>query len=291
MSLTELANRKPLFSLEVFPPRKESSNKTILNTLQELQSLEPDFISVTLGAGGSGRRDATLKIANLVKNQLGVETVAHVPGLYQSKQQVLDLLDQLKSISVTNVLALRGDQIPGKQPTGDFNHANELVSFIKQNRPECTILGACYPDCHQDSPDFIDDLANLKRKVDSGTDHLITQLFFDNSEFYSFYEKARIAGITVPIEAGIMPCTNKKQIERIATITGIPVPKKFATILDRYSDNKEAMRDAGIAFAVDQIIDLVSQGVDGIHLYTMNQPEIAKRIYNETRSVFKAAVK
>ena len=289
MNLTELSKTKTIFSLEVFPPKKTSPNSTVLDTISKFKAVNPDFISVTLGAGGSNHFEGTIEVADIIQNQLGIEAVAHVPGLYQSKQDVLKLLDKLNSINVENVLALRGDHIPERKPVGDFNHANELVEFIKENRPEFDVTGACYPNCHQDSKDFIDDIANLKRKVECGADHLITQLFFDNNAFYDFYEKTRIAGINVPIEAGIMPCTNKNQIDRITAITGVPIPRKFKAILDRYADNKEAMRDAGIAFAVDQIIDLVSQGVDGIHLYTMNRADIACRIYEDTKSVFKAA--
>lgn len=288
MSLTALFKQKTVFSLEVFPPKKTSPTAAILPTLEQLQSINPDFISVTLGAGGTDHYNGTVSVADLIQNQLHIPAVAHVPGLYQTKQQVLDLLDKLSSINIENVLALRGDRIPDKQPAGDFNHANELVAFIKQNRPNFSIASACYPNCHTEAVDFVDDIGNLKRKVDAGVDHLITQLFFDNQAFYDFKEKTEIAGINVPIEAGIMPCTNRNQIARITQISGVPLPKKFRAIMDRYQDNKEAMRDAGIAFAVDQIIDLVSQGVDGIHLYSMNHAGIARQIWEETHSVIEA---
>ncbi|MBW0245875.1 methylenetetrahydrofolate reductase [NAD(P)H] [Lentilactobacillus parabuchneri] len=289
MSLTELFKHKTVFSLEVFPPKKTSPTEAILPTLTRLQSLNPDFISVTLGAGGTDHCDGTVEIANLIQNKLNIPAVSHVPGLYQTKEQVLALLDRLDSINVKNILALRGDRIAGKQPAGDFTHANELVKFVKEQRPDFTVANACYPNCHTEAAGFVDDLAHLKEKVDAGADHLISQLFFDNQAFYDFKEKTEIAGINVPIEAGIMPCTNKNQIERITQISGVPIPKKFAAIMDRYQDSKEAMLDAGIAFAVDQIIDLVSQGVDGIHLYTMNNSKIAKRIWDETESVFAAS--
>ncbi|KRK88258.1 methylenetetrahydrofolate reductase [NAD(P)H] [Lentilactobacillus sunkii] len=289
MSLTELFKTKTVFSLEVFPPKKSSPTEAILPTLKRLQSIHPDFISVTLGAGGTDHCNGTVEIANLIQNQLDIPAVSHVPGLYQSKEDVLALLDRLDSINVKNILALRGDRIPGKEPVGDFNHANELVAFVHEQRPDFSIASACYPNCHTEAPDFVNDITHLKQKVDAGADHLISQLFFDNQAFYDFKEKTELAGIHVPIEAGIMPCTNKNQIERITQISGVPIPKKFAAIMDRYQNSEEAMLDAGIAFAVDQIIDLVSQGVDGIHLYTMNKSKIAKRIWNETRSVFEAA--
>lgn len=289
MSLTELFKTKTVFSLEVFPPKKSSPTEAILPTLKRLQSIHPDFISVTLGAGGTDHCNGTVEIANLIQNQLDIPAISHVPGLYQSKEDVLALLDRLDSINVKNILALRGDKIPGKEPVGDFNHANELVAFVHEQRPDFSIASACYPNCHTEAPDFVNDITHLKEKVDAGADHLISQLFFDNQAFYDFKEKTELAGIHVPIEAGIMPCTNKNQIERITQISGVPIPKKFAAIMDRYQNSEEAMLDAGIAFAVDQIIDLVSQGVDGIHLYTMNKSKIAKRIWNETRSVFEAA--
>ncbi|MCT2881314.1 methylenetetrahydrofolate reductase [NAD(P)H] [Lentilactobacillus buchneri] len=289
MSLTALFKQKTVFSLEVFPPKKDSPTDAILPTLKRLQSLQPDFISVTLGAGGTNHCDGTVAVADLIQNQLNIPAVSHVPGLYQSKDQVLALLDRLDQIHVKNILALRGGRIPGKEPVGDFNHANELVKFVHEQRPDFSIASACYPNCHTEAADFVDDISHLKEKVAAGADHLISQLFFDNQAFYDFKEKTEIAGINVPIEAGIMPCTNKNQIERITQISGVPIPKKFAAIMDRYQDSKEAMLDAGIAFAVDQIIDLVSQGVDGIHLYTMNKSKIAKRIWEETESVFAAS--
>ncbi|MGF2385385.1 methylenetetrahydrofolate reductase [NAD(P)H] [Lentilactobacillus otakiensis] len=289
MSLTALFKTKTVFSLEVFPPKKSSPTDAILPTLKRLQSINPDFISVTLGAGGTEHCDGTVEIANVIQNKLNIPAVSHVPGLYQTKSEVLALLDRLDSINVKNILALRGDKIPGKEPAGDFNHANELVQFVHEQRPDFSIASACYPNCHTEAPDFVDDITHLKEKVDAGADHLISQLFFDNQAFYDFKEKTEIAGIHVPIEAGIMPCTNKNQIERITQISGVPIPKKFAAIMDRYQNSEEAMLDAGIAFAVDQIIDLVSQGVDGIHLYTMNKSKIAKRIWDETKSVFAAA--
>ncbi len=291
MSLTQLFNQKTVFSLEVFPPKKSSPAEAILPTLKELKSINPDFISVTLGAGGTGRDNGTVEIASLIQNDFNTPAVAHIPGLYQTKSQVLDLLDRLEKVSVTNVLALRGDRIAGKKPAGDFQHANELVSFIKEKRPEFSVCGACYPTCHYDAANIVEDVKNLKLKVDAGADHLISQVFFDNNSFYDFREKTQLAGINVPIEAGIMPCTNRRQIEHIAKIANVPLPKKFTSVFDRYENDKQAMKQAGIAFAVDQIIDLVSQGVDGIHLYAMNHADVAKEIWRETKSIFEATQK
>ena len=188
------------------------------------------------------------------------------------------MLEGFKQAGVENILALRGDVNPALVPKQDFRYASDLVSFIKENG-DFNIIGACYPEGHSESSSLLDDIRNLKIKVDAGTDHLITQLFFDNSYFYSFRERASIAGINVPIEAGIMPAVNKKQIERMVTLCGVRLPKKFVTMMEKYENNPVAMRDAGIAYAVDQIVDLMAHGVDGIHLYTMNNPYIAKKIY------------
>ncbi|KRL05792.1 methylenetetrahydrofolate reductase [NAD(P)H] [Liquorilactobacillus oeni] len=291
MKLTELFKTKTVFSLEVFPPKNEMSGSEIIPTLEKLRGVSPDFISVTLGAGGTEHSKGTVEVADFIQNKLKIPAVAHVPGLYLTKKQVLNLLDQLAEVHVNNILALRGDYIADKKPAGDFCHANELVEFIKKERPGISIAGACYPDKHREAASFVEDITCLKRKIDSGSDHLITQLFFDNQTFYDFKEKAEIAGINVPIEAGIMPCTNKRQIERITKVSGVPIPQKYKKMLDKYQDNKEALKDAGIAYAVEQIVDLVSQGVDGIHLYTMNHAEVAQRIWDETKTVFKAASK
>ena len=176
--------------------------------------------------------------------------------------------------------------VPDVPPKKEFRHASDLISFIKESSYDFGISGACYPEGHLDSRTQVDDILNLKKKVDAGAEHLISQLFFDNSLFYDFIDKARIAGINVPIEAGIMPVVNKKQIERMVSLCGASLPSKFTKMMSRYENRPDAMRDAGIAYAVNQIVDLVSQGVDGIHLYTMNNPYIAKRISESVKSLF-----
>ncbi|AMV63014.1 5,10-methylenetetrahydrofolate reductase [Pediococcus damnosus] len=287
MKLTEIFKHKTVFSFEVFPPHGEAPVDKIRKTLTNLEHIHPDFISVTLGAGGIGAQNQTVGIANFIQNDLNIPAVAHIPGLYQSKEDVRKLLAELSGHHISNILALRGDKIAGRTPVGDFNHANELVSFIKEQPGDFQLMGACYPQCHQEAANLIEDIANLKRKVDAGADHLISQLFYENQCFYDFMDQTRSAGISVPIEAGIMPVTNKSQIERMAKISGKPLPEKFAAILNHYADNKEALRDAGIAYAIDQIVDLVAHGVDGIHLYTMNHSKVAQRIWDATASLFK----
>lgn len=287
MKTSELFKKKKVLSFEIFPPKRTSPIETVYNTLDSLRDLKPDFISVTYGAGGSENSAATLKIASDIKNRYGIESVAHLPCVNLSKEEVLTMLDQMKQLGIENILALRGDVCPDFEPKNDFRYASDLVSFIKENG-DFNVIAACYPEGHSESPNRIEDLKNLKIKVDAGTDNLISQLFFDNAYFYDFVEKARIAGINVPIEAGIMPVTNRKQIERMVSLCGVKLPDKFLKIMERYESNPEAMRDAGIAYAVDQIVDLVTQGVEGIHLYTMNNPYIAKRICEATQSLIEA---
>ena len=287
MKLAELFNsEKTVFSFEVFPPKRNNPIETIYETLDELQDLKPDFISVTYGASGSLADNSTCEIASAIKHRYGIESAAHLTCVNSTKEDVTQVLKQLHDNGVENILALRGDLVPDVPPKKDFKHASELITFIKESAYDFGISGACYPEGHLDSRDQIDDILNLKKKVDAGAQHLISQLFFDNNVFYDFLDKARIAGINVPIEAGIMPVVNKKQIERMVSLCGASLPAKFTKMMSRYETRPQAMRDAGIAYAVNQIVDLVSQGVDGVHLYTMNNPYIARRISESVKSLF-----
>lgn len=286
MKISEVFKDKQVLSFEVFPPKRTGGVNTIYDTLDGLEDLKPDFISVTYGAGGSENNRRTIKIASSIKNDYGIESVAHLPCINLEKDDVLKMLEDFKSVGVENILALRGDINSDIPPKKDFKYASDLVAFIKEHG-DFNIIGACYPEGHRDC-DTVEDIKNLKTKVDAGTNHLISQLFFDNRHFYSFLERTQIAGINVPIEAGIMPVTNKRQIERMVTLCDVELPKKFMKIMDKYDDKPEAMRDAGIAYAIDQIVDLITQGVDGIHLYTMNNPFIARRIYKAVHSLFTA---
>ncbi|MFA5658414.1 MAG: methylenetetrahydrofolate reductase [NAD(P)H] [Oscillospiraceae bacterium] len=279
MKTADLFESKTVLSFEIFPPKPTASENTIFETLDGLKDLNPDFISVTYGAGGGEGSEKTLKIASAVKNKYGIESVAHLPGINLSKKNVLKILDGLQKNNVENILALRGDMASDITPFGDFYHANELIEFIRENG-HFNILAACYPEGHTESADSITDIKNLKRKVDSGANQLITQLFLDNDYFYAFRERAALAGINIPIEAGIMPVTGKNQIERMVKLCGIKLPKKFIKIIEKYEHNPAALRDAGTAYAIDQIVDLVSQGADGIHLYTTNKPDIARKIHD-----------
>ncbi len=286
--------KKTAFSFEVFPPKKTGSIDTIFNTLDELSDIRPDFISVTYGAGGSENCENTLKIAKRINDVCHVESAVHLPCINMTKKDAQFVLEQFQAAGIQNILALRGDRIEGREPLQDFLHASDLISFIKNfdsmrtDGKRFKILGACYPEIHPHSQNVVSDIKNLKKKVDAGAEHLLSQLFFDNEKFYQFVEKCQIAGINVPIEAGIMPATNKKSIERMVAMTNAVLPKKFVRMMERYGDDPDAIRDAGIAYAIDQIVDLVTNGVDGIHLYTMNNPYVARKINEATRSLFNA---
>ncbi len=284
MKTTDIFKKKRVFSFEVFPPKRTMPIEKIYDTLDELAVLKPDFISVTYGAGGSASA-YTIEIASKIKHDLKTESVAHLTCLYLSEEEAREVLSRIEENGIENVLALRGDSSPDFEPKNRFCYASDLISFIKENNPNLNILGACYPEGHSESPNKIDDLRCLKKKTDAGASHLVSQLFFDNSLFFDFVEKARIAGIEAPIEAGIMPVVNKKQIERMVSLCGASLPEKFLKIMNRYEDNPEALRDAGIAYAVDQIVDLVTRGVDGIHLYTMNNAYIARRICEAVKTI------
>lgn len=278
MKISNLFQKKPVLSFEIFPPKPTVDTSVIYQTLNGLSGLQPDFISVTYGAGGGKNGSKTIQIASDVKKKYGIESAAHLPCINLSKQEAIKILDAMQENNIENILALRGDISPDIRPNGTFSHANELISFIHE-RYDFNIIAACYPEGHSESDSIVEDIFYLKQKVECGVSHLITQIFLDNNYFYEFRERTDIAGIHVPIEAGIMPVTNKAQIERMVKLCGIKLPKKFMKIIERYENNPVAMRDAGIAYAIDQIVDLIAQDVDGIHLYTMNNPYIAKRIY------------
>ncbi len=283
MKIRELFDKKTIFSLEVFPPKKTSSVDVIYKTLEELGDIHPDFISVTFGAGGSGNSRYALDIASKIREN-GIIPMLHLPCINFTKEEIDSALDEAKSRGIENILALRGDINPDITPVKQFSHASDLIPYIK-TRGDFDVAGACYPEGHPDSETLDEDIENLRKKVDSGADHLITQLFFDNEYFYNFRDKAVKAGINVPIEAGIMPVVNKNQIERMVTTCGASLPHKFVKIMQKYGQNPEAMRDAGIAYAINQIVDLAASDVDGIHLYSMNNAYVARKISESVSGV------
>lgn len=282
--ISEIIKNKTCLSCEVFPPKKTSPIETIYNTLDDLKNIPWDFISVTYGAGGSNVGVSTVDIASTIQDKYDIKAMAHLPCINYTKEEIVNILDEFQKHNITNILALRGDINPNIEPKNDFKHACDLIQFIKQHG-DFHISGACYPEGHLESESLAQDIKYLKYKVDCGAEHLISQLFFDNNSFYDFKEKCEIANIKVPIEAGIMPVTNKKQIERMISLCGASLPRKFTKMMQKYENSPEAIRDAGIAYAIDQIIDLVANGVDGIHLYTMNNSYIASRIYDAIKNI------
>ncbi len=278
-----LARDRVTLSYEVFPPKKDMPFEPVLNAVDKLCLDKPDFMSVTYGAGG-GTGHNTVKIASHVQNELGVTALAHLTCVSSTRDQVSAAIEEIKAAGIENILALRGD-IPqgekaGQYPVGQyFNYANELVEEIKKHGDFC-IGAACYPEGHVESANKAEDIANLKRKVDAGVDFLTTQMFFDNNILYNYLYRIREQGITVPVVAGIMPITNPRQVERAVELSGTYVPQRFKAIVDKFGHNPEAMKQAGIAYATDQIIDLVANGVKAIHIYTMNKPDVAQAIRN-----------
>jgi methylenetetrahydrofolate reductase (NADPH) len=296
MKISELYNicknsGKTLFAIEAFPPKKDAPAERIYAALGEIAALKPDYISVTCGAGGSdsGGCLPTIEVSSLIKNTHGVEAVAHLTCVASTREDVLSTLASLRENKIENILALRGDINPEFERKSDFTYAGDLAEFIraqtKDGIPEFEVAGACYPEGHSEAVSVSADLKNLKRKVDSGCDSLISQVFFDNALFYNFLEKARLIGIEVPISAGIIAVTSKKQIERMVTMCGASLPAKFTKMIAKYESRPESLRDAGIAYATEQIVDLIAGGVEGIHFYAMNSPYVARKIHENIRGL------
>ena len=279
MQIPELfEKKKPVYSFEIFPPKKIGNLDNIYSTVENLAHLEPDFISVTFGAGGKTKDTLTGEIASTIRDRFGIESMAHVTCINSSKQQVERIIEDLNDRGIENVMALRGDINEETGPVGEFSHANELAIEIQKIDDNINIMGACYPEGHYEQESLDEDIENLKYKIGAGVKGLVTQLFFDNAKFYDFVERVRAAGITVPISAGIMPITNKRQIERTVALSGSSLPKKFTNMIAKYEDDPEGLFDAGIDYAVYQIRDLIQHGVDGIHLYTMNNAKVAEGV-------------
>ena len=282
-----MSRQTPSLSFEVFPPNPEVGNDKIIAALKDMQGLAPHFISVTASNNKFNIKETTVRLADYIQNDLEIPTIAHLPAIYLTKDKVAETIADLDKVGVQKILALRGDIIPGVEPQKDFRYATDLIEFIKEQAPHFDIIGACYPEGHPDSPNQISDIQNLKRKVDAGCSSLVTQLFFDNERFYDFQDKCTLAGIDVPIHAGIMPILNRNQALRLLkTCENIHLPRKFKAILDKYENDPESLRAAGLAYAVDQIVDLVTQDVAGVHLYTMNNAETAQYIHQATHALF-----
>jgi len=274
--------KKPTFSFEIFPPKGDGNLESIYATVDALASLMPDFISVTYGAGGSSREN-TVEIASVIQNKYNIPTLAHLTCVGSSKKEMDYILKELDEKGIKNILALRGD-LNGEAQLGDFKYASDLIAYIK-DKYSFNIVGACYPEKHIEAYSMSGDLRNLKIKVDKGVDMLVSQLFFDNQSFYNFNEKAKNIGIDVPIIAGVMPITSSKQMEKLVSLFGATLPESVQRFIKAYGHNSMAIKEAGIAYATQQIVDLLAYGVDGIHLYTMNQADIAKRIAENIRGI------
>ena len=290
MKISDLyKQKKTVISLEVFPPKLDSPVETVFKTLEELSDINPDFISVTYGAGGKAK-DRTVEIASKIKNEYHIESLAHLTCISATKKQINDVFGEMRKNNIENILAMRGD-IP-EDPDFEFpnplqyEHAADLIHEVKSEGDFC-IGAACYPEGHVDCESKVQDVKYLREKVSMGADFLISQLFFDNELFYRFMEEIDLAGINIPVSAGIMPVLNKNQIVRITKLAGCQLPPKFKRILDRYENNPAALKEAGEAYAIEQIIDLMAWGVRGIHLYTMNKPDTAKRIIGNIENIRK----
>ena len=278
--------KNPLISFEIFPPKADYPIDTIFNAIDELYNMDPDFMSVTYGAGGS-TKDKTVEISSYIQNKYNLTSIAHVTCISSAKSEISNILNSLEENNVQNVLALRGDYPKDSAialPIDGFKNSVELIEHFKRNSNLC-VGAACYPEKHPDASNLNEDIDFLKRKMDAGADFLVTQMFFDNELFYDFYDKAVQKGVNLPIITGIMPILNKNQINTIVNLTGNSIPKKFERLLTKYSNNPEALREAGMSYAVSQIIDLLSWGVDGIHIYTMNKPSTARKILGSISAI------
>jgi len=283
-----LKQNKMMLSFEVFPPKTETSFESVKMATEEIAKLKPSFMSVTYGAGG-GTSKYTLDIAKNIKEMYGVPTLAHLTCVSSTRDTVREKIEQIKDAGIQNVMALRGDipesMINVSRDSWDYKHAINLVYELKSFDPDLCIGGACYPEIHPESTNQKEDIKHLKEKVDAGCDFLTTQMFFDNNLLYNFLYKIREAGITVPVIPGIMPITNANQVERAIKLSGSFMPQRFKSLVDKFGSNPDAMKQAGIAYATDQIIDLYANGITNVHVYSMNKPDVAEKIQSNLSSI------
>ncbi len=284
MKISELLSQGVTVSCELFPPKKEHDLLDYHRIVAEMAKVKPTFMSVTYGASG-GTSDYTVDIANEVQNVNGVPALAHVTCLSSDRSKVASVLSQLREKGIENILALRGDRVADVTPPTDrYEHASDLTAAVLAQGDFC-VGGACYPEGHPESESLAKDIEALRYKVDAGVSFLTSQMFFDNSIFYRYLLELSRAGIHVPVIAGIMPVTNANQIRRIGSLSGTLLPQRFRMIVERFGEDPDAMRQAGIAYATDQIIDLLANGVEHIHIYTMNKPEVAAGIFANLSSI------
>ncbi len=282
MKLSELLKREGLYlSFEVFPPKTDSAFDTVKHATEEIAKLHPSFMSVTYGAGGGTSR-YTLDIAKNIKEHYGVPTLAHLTCVSSTRETVRERIEDIRAAGIQNIMALRGDLTPelekSDRSTWAYRHAIDLVRDIKEIDESFCIGGACYPEIHPESENQKEDILHLREKVDAGVEFLTTQMFFDNNLLYNFLYKIREAGITVPVIPGIMPITRATQVERAIKLSGSFMPQRFKSLVDKFGHSPEAMKQAGIAYATDQIIDLYANGISNVHVYSMNNPDVAEKI-------------
>ena len=282
MKISELLRQDGLsLSFEVFPPKTNTVFESVKRATEEIAALGPAFVSVTYGAGG-GTSQYTLEIAKNIKERYGVPTLAHLTCVSSTRELVRERIGQMKAAGIENVMALRGDLTPelegADRSQWPYRHAIDLIRELKESGADFCIGGACYPEVHPESENQREDILHLKEKVDAGCEFLTTQMFFDNNLLYNFLYKIREAGITVPVLPGIMPITKSNQVERAIQLSGSFMPQRFKSLVDKFGHSPDAMKQAGIAYATDQIIDLYANGIRTVHVYTMNNPDVAARI-------------
>lgn len=285
-----LTQNRPSLSFEVFPPKSETTFESVKSATEEIAKLRPAFMSVTYGAGG-GTSQYTLDIAKNIKSLYGVPTLAHLTCVSSTRDTVKQKIDEIKAAGIQNIMALRGD-IPdalkdSDRTTWDYKYAIDLIYELKSANQDFCIGAACYPEIHPESATQKDDIKHLKEKVDAGVDFLTTQMFFDNNLLYNFLYKIREAGITVPVIPGVMPITNANQVERSIKLSGSFMPQRFKSLVDKFGYNPNAMKQAGIAYATDQIIDLYANGITNVHVYSMNKPDVAAKIQDNLSDIIK----
>lgn len=289
MKIIDILNRKDMsLSFEVFPPKRETAFESVKLTAESIAANKPAFMSVTYGAGGGTSR-YTLDIAKDIEEKFGVPTLAHLTCVSSSRAMVKEKIEEIHAMGIENIMALRGDLTPELEKTDptiwDYRHAVELIREIKESGYDFCIGAACYPEIHPDSSNQREDIKYLKEKVDAGVDFLTTQMVFDNNLFFNFLYKIREAGITVPVLPGIMPITNANQVERAIKLSGSFMPQRFKAIVDYFGSDPDAMKQAGIAYATDQIIDLYANGVTNVHVYSMNKPDVAQAIMGNLSNI------
>ncbi|MDO4513221.1 MAG: methylenetetrahydrofolate reductase [NAD(P)H] [Lachnospiraceae bacterium] len=288
MKIIDILKKQQMsLSFEVFPPKKETSFESVREATEQIATLQPSFMSVTYGAGG-GTSEYTLAIAKNIKEKYDVPMLAHLTCVSSDRATIRQRIKDMQAAGITNVMALRGDLTPELEKSDrskwDYRYAVELIEELKQQGDFC-IGGACYPEIHPESANQREDIRHLKQKVDAGVDFLTTQMVFDNNLFFNFLYKIREAGITVPVLPGIMPITNANQVERAIKLSGAFMPQRFKAMVDKFGTNPDAMKQAGIAYATDQIIDLYANGITNVHVYSMNKPDVAEGIHRNLSNI------